>query len=142
MAHTYLTEAKCFDLLGYAAFCQVFVYFAELVVVVDESLDVRDEVTHQVLHSWTWPVVLCLGFGGDTLRKLLHSADLQEQLSVSLAESQLLLVQLAFEKYISHPAFIILYFQYENSIIHFQINMCCISGLPFGFGLSLLAVFF
>lgn len=67
-------------------------------MVVYEPLDVWDEVAHQVLHSGTWPVVLRRIFGGDTLREFLHTTDLQEELSVSLTEGQLLLVYLAFEK--------------------------------------------
>lgn len=68
-------------------------------MVVNEPLDVRDEVTHQVLHGWTRPVVLSLGFSGDTLREFLHTTDLQEELSVPLTEGQFLLVRLAFNKY-------------------------------------------
>lgn len=89
-------------------------------MVVDEPLDVRDEVTHQVLHSWTRPVVLRLGFGGDTLGELLHITDLQEQVSVSLIEGQLLLVLLAFGKYNSFPVFIILSDRYKNDIPHLK----------------------
>lgn len=84
-------------------------------MVIYEPLEVWDEVTHQVLHIWTRPVVLRLGFGGDTLGEFLHTTDLQEELSVSLVEGQLLLMQLAFEKY---PVFIIVLVQYKNDILH------------------------
>lgn len=110
-AHAYLTEAQWLDLLGNSTLFQVFVYFSELVVLVDEPLDVRDEVTHQVLHSRTRPVVLRLGFSGDTLGEFLHATDLQKQLTVSLTEGQLLLMQLAFKKY---PVFIILLALYKK----------------------------
>lgn len=89
----HLSETQRADALGDPTVLQLTVHVFKISMVEDEPLDVRDELPHQGLQGGARPVALRLRFGGHAPRESLHPADLQEQVSVALAER--LLLQLA-----------------------------------------------
>lgn len=83
-----LCEGEVLDFICYVPVGQLCVDFGQLVVVVEEPLDVRDDRAHHGLHGRTRPQALSHRLRFDALGKQTDAADIQERTSVLLVESR------------------------------------------------------